>query len=89
MAYKRILQRVLAIAGARMHHQARWLVDHYHRRVLVDYVQRQVLGCDARLVRQAGFHRGGFAARHQVTGARRQPVDPRCTLLDPALDPGA
>ena len=83
---QRVLQRVLAIARARMHHHARRLVDHDDRGVLVHDVERQLLGRDAGLGRQARLDRRGFAADHQVARADAQAVDSHGPLLDPALD---
>ena len=43
---QRILQRVRAVAGARMHHQARRFVEHQQLAILVHDLERQRLGCD-------------------------------------------
>ena len=56
MREQRVLQRVLAIARARVHHEPRRLVDHDDRGVLVHDVERQLFGGDAGLLRQARFH---------------------------------
>lgn len=37
-------QRPVAVAGGRMHHQARRLVDYNHIRVLIHHIQGNVLG---------------------------------------------
>ena len=71
---QRVLQRVRTIARARVHDEARRLVDHDDRGVLVHDVERQLFRRHAGLGRQARFDCCGFAADHQIARAGGQPL---------------
>ena len=50
---QRVLQRVPGVAGARVHHQPRRLVDDEERAVLVQHLERQRLGSDPSVPRRS------------------------------------
>ena len=80
-----VLQGVPRVARARVHHEARRLIEHDERAVLVDDAQRQALGRQGRLHRQPRLDAHLFPAQHLVLGPQRPALD----RDRPRLDPGA
>jgi hypothetical protein len=70
---QRVLQRVLAIAGARMYHHPGRLVDHQYGRVLVHDVERQFFGRDRGF---SGSRASTTAASPPTTTSRPRAASP-------------
>src|SRR5690606_16596643 len=76
-------QGAIGIAGARVHHQARRLVEHQHVVVLVQDPQRDVLRHDGRLHLQARGQAHLLAAAHRLARAYLAAVEQRVPVADP------
>jgi hypothetical protein len=86
---QRVLQRVFAITGARMHHQSGRLVEHQQFRILVHDVERQRLGADAQVSAELRLHHQPLAAADAVAAAHRLARKRHRTVANPALQPRA
>ena len=82
-------QGTAGMAGSRVHHQARRLVDDQDLIVFIDDVQRNVLGLPFALGFLLGFQGQHGTAMHGVTRAQDSTVDRQTAIFDPGRQPRA